>query len=624
VRLDQADKGILHAWVRVFVTAKAYLHLRRCPFGQHLALGHNHQPVAVIGLVHEVGGHQHRDARLGECVDALPELAARQRVDPRGRLVQEQDVRLVHERRCHRQALLESQRQVTAVVTGMLPEFEGLQRPVNAPPAPRPVETVGTGEKAQVLQHAEIRVKGKTLCHVAQPRARLGRGMAQVEPGHLYLSGRHRQQPAEHAKGGGLAGAIGAQQTEDLALLHAEADALNRIEIPEAALQVADLDYCALPGGSRWRLPRCRHRGLTGHRRVLEPGDEGILEHRFGRLRLQFAGLPRDCRQVRQSGIHRDDAHLFALDNGVDDARHGTEACLQGTFCQPGRRDEEGAPTHRRAEACRAALAKALSGMHQDHLVTALRLVEIGRAQQHAHALLLHLPVDDGPKLAAGYRVDTHRRLIQQQQARRAHQRAGQPELLLHAARQAAGQAARERGQTGHVHQFPVARAAPGMRHTLQVRIQVQVLLHAQVFIQAKPLRHVTDRGLHLERLRDNIDVQCANLPRVRKQQSRRQPHKCSLAGAVGSDEPGDLARADADVDGLQRPDGPTAGRKGLADALADEGRSDSHINRPPGTRNYWRARVPASAGRAGWTPWPASPGAVHPAGCKHAPAPDR
>ena len=71
--------------------------------------------VAILGLVEEVRRHHHRDAPLDHGVDVRPELAARQRVDARGRLVEKQHRRVVHDRAGQGQPLLEAQRQLAGV-----------------------------------------------------------------------------------------------------------------------------------------------------------------------------------------------------------------------------------------------------------------------------------------------------------------------------------------------------------------------------------------------------------------------------------------------------------------------------------------------------------------------------
>ena len=65
--------------------------------GQYLAGVHGHQPVKALGFVHIGGGdhHAHPRALLANAVNQLPELSPRQRVDPGGRLIKDQQVRIV-------------------------------------------------------------------------------------------------------------------------------------------------------------------------------------------------------------------------------------------------------------------------------------------------------------------------------------------------------------------------------------------------------------------------------------------------------------------------------------------------------------------------------------------------
>jgi hypothetical protein len=227
--------------------------------------------------------------------------------------------------------------------------------------------------------------------------------------------------------------------------------------------------------------------------------------------------------------------------------------------------------------------------VHQDNRVATLCLVQICGAQQHSHTLFADLPVNNRPEFAPRYRVHTHRRLIQQQQRRWAHQGAGEPQLLLHAAGKAAGQALHERRQAGHMHQFPVTAGTFGPGNPLQVGVQIQIFLHTQVFIQTEALRHVTNRRLNGERLGDNVDAQCVDAPLIGPQQPGCQPHQGGLAGAVRTDQAGDFARPDADVDRLQRSDHPARGGKALTDTREDQSRPGVHFNRPPA--RYTRGR---------------------------------
>ena len=71
----------------------------RRALGHDLAVVHHHEPVAeLLGLVHVVRGEHQRDAALLEPVQPVPQHVARLRVEPGGRLVEQQQVGFVDQR----------------------------------------------------------------------------------------------------------------------------------------------------------------------------------------------------------------------------------------------------------------------------------------------------------------------------------------------------------------------------------------------------------------------------------------------------------------------------------------------------------------------------------------------
>ena len=64
-----------------------------------------------------------------------------------------------------------------------------------------------------------------------------------VESRHERLAVARRQQGGEHPHDGGLAGAVGPEQSKDLAATHLEVDLVDRGETAEALSQVFGL-YC--------------------------------------------------------------------------------------------------------------------------------------------------------------------------------------------------------------------------------------------------------------------------------------------------------------------------------------------------------------------------------------------
>ena len=71
-----------------------------------LAVGDVDDAMAALGLVHVVGRDQHGQPFGGEFVDLVPEFAPRLRIDAGRRLVEEEQLRLVHDAGGERQALL--------------------------------------------------------------------------------------------------------------------------------------------------------------------------------------------------------------------------------------------------------------------------------------------------------------------------------------------------------------------------------------------------------------------------------------------------------------------------------------------------------------------------------------
>ena len=74
-------------------------------FGDDLAAVDEGQLIAVCGFVHVVGGDEQRHPASGQVVEQVPELPARDRINPGRGLVEEQQLGGVNGRRAQRQPL---------------------------------------------------------------------------------------------------------------------------------------------------------------------------------------------------------------------------------------------------------------------------------------------------------------------------------------------------------------------------------------------------------------------------------------------------------------------------------------------------------------------------------------
>jgi hypothetical protein len=130
-----------------------------------------------------------------------------------------------------------------------------------------PAQAVGAGEEGQVLADREVGIEREALRHVADALAQaLGLG-GDVDPGHPGASLRGRREPAQHADQGGLAGAVGPEQAEDLAPPDGQRDLIDGKEAAETARQAVAFDgrprsigHSRLHGRRAGRLGRIAHR----------------------------------------------------------------------------------------------------------------------------------------------------------------------------------------------------------------------------------------------------------------------------------------------------------------------------------------------------------------------------
>ena len=194
--------------------------------------------MAALRLVHVVRGDQHGGAAARQLVDLLPELAAADRVHPGRRLVEEEQGRGVDGGAGEGHALLPAARERAGDLVAPVGEPALSQHLLHAGGADARGHAVQSGVEAQILVHREILVEAEALGHVADALLDpLGLG-GHVVAHHRAVAAAGIEDSAQHADGGRLAGAVGAQHAEDLTAVHAQRDVLHRDEVAEAARKV--------------------------------------------------------------------------------------------------------------------------------------------------------------------------------------------------------------------------------------------------------------------------------------------------------------------------------------------------------------------------------------------------
>ena len=280
------------------------------------------------------------------------------------------------------------------------------------------------------------------------------RAVLQIDAGHPQRAAGRRQQAAEHAEGRGLAGAVRAEQAEDLAGLDGEADVVDGGERAELADEVADFDDGLAVVAPAFAAERQRERALPASvalcSSTMKPSSKRGL--------TAVASTPASAPPSALTSRTRPPCGTASVTSGSSSSR----ACRSARRLARRRRGEEGAPGRDLGDRLRRTLRQHRALVHDDRVLAALRLVQIGGADQHRQALVVDEMQDDLPQLAPRQRVDADRRLVEEQQVGGAHQRAGEAELLLHAAGEAPGEPVGERPERGHLHELRIdLRGAP-------------------------------------------------------------------------------------------------------------------------------------------------------------------
>ena len=268
---------------------------------------------------------------------------------------------------------------------------------------------------------------------------------------------------------------------------------------------------------------------------LLEQRHEAVLEPRGNRRCCKIQRC--ECRELLRIAA-QDEAHDTARRHSIEDAVLRQQPALQGAQRHAlWRPDRIAHPLRDTSELfwC-AGLEETAAVEHVDRLAKR-RFLHVGRADEHRQMLLAHELLQDLPELAARQWVDADSRLVEQQQLRRAHERASKAELLLHAAGELAREPPREGRELRHRQEMREALRAQFLRHAVQVGIEVQVLLHRQVFVEAEFLRHVAQEVLHRLRMLCHIQPDDGKLSCGLRHQAANQPHQRRLAGAIRPDE---------------------------------------------------------------------------------------
>ena len=197
-------------------------------------------------------GDQHGGPVVGQVADQVPNLAGPLRVEPVGRLVEDEQIPRHQQRAGDRQPLSHAQGVRPVALAGRRQQAHPVEGGVDAPPSGvRIGEAISGIESGQIGAPGEVGVEGRPLHQCADPAQGGGNLRRRFGAEQRDLTGRRCDQPQQHPNGGGLAGAVGTEEAVDRAVRHGQVDIVHR-KLRAKSLAQTTGDHRRLDPRRRW------------------------------------------------------------------------------------------------------------------------------------------------------------------------------------------------------------------------------------------------------------------------------------------------------------------------------------------------------------------------------------
>ena len=199
-------------------------------------LQHRDTPTQGFGFLKVVGRQDDRVPFAVEATDELPEALAQFNVDAGSRLVEHDHRRLVHQRLRHQHTALHAARKTTHVGVSLVRQIEVGEDLIDPGIVVAKAEVAGLD--TQGLAHREEGIEDQFLRHDAQqaPRFPILADDIAAEDGKPARIG--PCQPGKAGNQGGLSGAIGTEQSEELTFGDVQGDTGECGQLAEALLEL--------------------------------------------------------------------------------------------------------------------------------------------------------------------------------------------------------------------------------------------------------------------------------------------------------------------------------------------------------------------------------------------------
>ncbi len=167
------------------------------------------------------------------------------------------------------------------------------------------------------------------------------------------------------------------------------------------------------------------------------------------------------------------------------------------------------------------------------------------RREQHGHALDVAEVADESQQLANTLRIDVDGRFVEDQDRRPFDQRIGQPQSLSHAAGERAHTSIDHVSEPDLIEQVLDPFRCVRFAKAVEARRVPQVLASRRVVVEPDVVGQVADPTFHRQRVAPRVETIDTCRAAARLGQAEQHQDGGGLAGAVGAEQPEDLATAD-------------------------------------------------------------------------------
>ena len=207
---------------------------------QHPALAQDAHPGADRLHLGQGVAREDHSAVQGERPDQLPDLPQLHRIQALGRLVQDHQIGPVDDGLGDSYPLAVALGQGADQTPAPLCEPAAGSGLLDGRGSALPRDPMELGAVVEVLVHPHVGIQGRALRQISDEAFRAQGVMRQIYAHDPDLAVAGGQVAAQELQAGGLAGAVGSQQAEDLAALEADIDAFQRLVVAVTAAEAAD------------------------------------------------------------------------------------------------------------------------------------------------------------------------------------------------------------------------------------------------------------------------------------------------------------------------------------------------------------------------------------------------